>query len=392
MKCPKCGSNFEGNYCIRCGYNSEVRNIDNNYPINQNINSRQSTIQTKDIVFLVLSIINVTTVVPFVAQFGIIWMLFGALGDSKITYYGLLLSCIGYVFASIVGVIMFIINICLKGRIFKACIITIFISFIVGFIFPIMLEKSNFSISKSNMKKNIIEVNKVIYDNDNLFIQQKEIKYNKSSVDVILSIEPRSDQVIIPNYFSARVNRCIVSARLIKNDESNLYTLSINYNDLKEYNINDIFLIDMFIRNDNENVLISIKTNSKKTNDKDFLNLSEDRVLYKNEYFKLLYDPNYKYSDFYIYIESLISDNYTLYISEVDADTPGYASHDSFDTKLFDYSILRMSFPTHSCNDNLSYFRAKYKIVDENYKTIKEDTIDINFSNSLVKGKNCNKS
>ena len=83
--------------------NTTIQN--NNFNYNQNINNTYNAeVPKKNIVFFVLSIINMITLFPYVTIFTLVWMLFGALGSGN-NYYSLLFGCLIYLIGSIIFLI-----------------------------------------------------------------------------------------------------------------------------------------------------------------------------------------------------------------------------------------------------------------------------------------------
>ncbi len=143
--CTKCGAeilNHNMNYCPSCGNKFNTQSINNNVEQMsiQNLNNLQNDSISKEnnkrdnSVFLVLSIVNLFGGIPLVALVFFVALLGAAFGDEFSSYL-LMLNCCGYFFASVVGVFVFTRNWDLKKS-----FLVIFISFLIGFIIPIVLH------------------------------------------------------------------------------------------------------------------------------------------------------------------------------------------------------------------------------------------------------------
>lgn len=130
-------SNINQNIIHENNINNEIQ-IDNSLNTNfTDTNDYKTKIPTKNIVLLVLSIINIITIVPLVKKFSVVWLIFGAL-SSKSTYYLLLGGCGMYVIASIVILIKSIWNVVkyndVLKKIFKIGILVLIV-LIIGLFF-----------------------------------------------------------------------------------------------------------------------------------------------------------------------------------------------------------------------------------------------------------------
>lgn len=93
MKCPKCQMTINDNsvFCIHCGtqfHNSKAVSYDASTVDNT---QQQEQPPARVIVCLVLSLINMVAVAPTVLSFSIVWLILGAMIDSKSFLIGLLL-------------------------------------------------------------------------------------------------------------------------------------------------------------------------------------------------------------------------------------------------------------------------------------------------------------
>jgi len=95
--------------------NKENFNITNNQNNTEYTNSETTykpvkQISDKSIILLAIAIVNIGTFFPFVMQFALTWLIFGAFGD-KTTYYGMLIPCIIYIIISLIFLVKSIWNI-----------------------------------------------------------------------------------------------------------------------------------------------------------------------------------------------------------------------------------------------------------------------------------------
>ena len=137
--CPNCGKTLEGNPNMCSSSGCSIMPINNGYQYNnqQIPNTKKDKLSLP---LLVLSAINLIGVGPFVLYFGILYFLFGGVANiSAAKYYGILSSCFAYLFASLVALIVFIINKIKKGKILKLSIIIIICSFIVGYLISLLI-------------------------------------------------------------------------------------------------------------------------------------------------------------------------------------------------------------------------------------------------------------
>ncbi len=94
----KIGDNMNDN-----SNNNNNNNEYNNQSYGDYVNSLYNGPEEKskaNITILVISIVNAVFVAPVVLEFAVIWLIFGALGGSSATYYGLLLICAAYLIFS----------------------------------------------------------------------------------------------------------------------------------------------------------------------------------------------------------------------------------------------------------------------------------------------------
>lgn len=234
-------------------FNAKINNIQssfnnsiNNTITSANIENHQlnDKITSKNIIKLILSFINCITIVPFIFEFGILWLIFGALG-SKSIYYILLGGCSIYILLSIIIFIKNLWNVAKYNKKLK-------IIFIISIIFFLAFFIVVFNISKNDLKgvkrENNINENVVIFNNENINIKQKKIKYEINRVKVYFEINtPNITRFTLERYLSARVNKSNISGCELINEENDLYYLSIPNYELKEYNIDEIKKIDFNI-------------------------------------------------------------------------------------------------------------------------------------------------
>ena len=396
LSCPKCGNilyNQNISFCSKCGnnlvnfLNNNSEQNSNNYSNNLNFNEQAVEKTNKSsIVFLVLSIVNLFIIFPAVGTVAGITFIFGVLTGIP------LLICCGYFFSSIVAVIAFIVNLVKKGTVLKKCLHAVFVSFCLGTITSIILSKINYTPLILQMKKNSLVADKIIYQDDNLTVKQIKIDYDKFYIKVYFNVDTfKLDSYNFKGYLPIRVNRCVVSSALIEKEDndSNIYYISIPYSELNLYKIKEIYMIDFNIYNhkNRKNILIKFDFNSKNNSSKENI-FDSYELIYSNEYFKLYFDPNFR-SDAKLYIQSLISNDYRLTISNSDFDTYGYSNSPFYNTKLFDYSITHDYIYFHPCYENMHYLRFDYSIKDNNFKEIKNDHVELNFPNYKIDKRYC---
>ena len=121
--CPKCGNVLTyktTNYCTSCGCSL----------VGNEVNSDAKSIKKASAVLFVLSGMNLFILAPYVGQFLLLWLLFGALGESVLTYYTIIAGGCGYLLASVVAFIAFLFN--LSKSNLKKCFLSILMGFIIG--------------------------------------------------------------------------------------------------------------------------------------------------------------------------------------------------------------------------------------------------------------------
>ena len=405
--CPQCGmkyslNNFNG-FCIHCGCNINAvltgqTQVNNTQQVPQQpvVPSQPGIVQTQPVTkqeekipggavaFLVISILGILIGVPTIIHFGVIWLLFGALSGDSVQYYLILYICLGLVIACIVGLPASIINMILKGRHTKKCILIVVILTIIGLLIPVFLQTTGFNPSNVGLDKASIEEDKIIYQDENYTVKQKEIKYNKNKIEIVLDINP--DLKNTYNYIHGRVNNCYISAVNIKKEEDGYYHTVVDKYQLKYYKIEEPKQIDLAIPL-NGNKDVTIKTNKATENNQQQLSFEDKGLLYQNKYFKLYYNPSFTY-DVDLYIESLVSDKYTVQFKDIDFDTPGYInSVDGFNTD--DYTISHYTISSYPCENNLSYLKGEYKILDDRYNVIDSGTINEQFERPKIDKRRC---
>ena len=425
--CPKCGMKHSSTkpFCIHCGYNfstntggkplvnnnqtvpnNQINNINtnmvnNNYVTNNvpNSNIPNSNVVVKkkrdgkDIAFLVVSTILAFTLIPGIITFGILWLIFGAFSGDAVTYYGILLSCCGVIFALADSFISSIFNFITRGKFFKKCIISIFVAFVLGLIAPFAFADYASNYNKNQMTKSSIEKDKVIYQDGVNTVTQNNLEFNKKGIDLYLTIEGTYDNR--HNYLNGRVDRCYVSATLKNDTKPNTYIFHVDYRELKYFEIDDVHTVDFYLRLKDSNgiskdALIKVTTNSKGSTVKRLM-FKDRNILYKNDYFKIYYNRDYSGSAD-VYFESLKADNYNILLNDLDFDTTGYVSATYANFDSYDYTIYHTSISFYPCEENLSYLKGKFKITDSNNKLINEGIIDQKYNKALLDKSYCSKS
>lgn len=401
FNCPKCGmknsiNNTRG-FCIHCGYNISMiqasTNSDSQEEIKESI-EQQPLIPKKEklskgaIVFLIFSVIGISLVLPFVLEFGIIWMIFGAFSGSETTYYAILYACFGFAIASIVSLPASIINIILKGRYTKKCILIVIILTILGLLIPSFIKITGFDLSDIGIKKAQIEENKIIYHDDQYIVKQKEVKYNGNKINIKLEIDGNMKD---SDYINGRVNKCRVIGLKLESEEKedNIYIVTVPRDQLTYYQITQPKEIKLNLPLSGVKE-VTIKTDKASSNNQQQLSFEEEGLLYQNEYFKIYYNPDFEYSAD-VYIESLISEDYNVSFKDLDFDTIGHLqSVNSFNTRDYSIEYNRVSF--HPCYNNLSFLKGEYKIVDSsNGKEIASGTINETYNSPKIDKRHCRK-
>lgn len=392
--CPKCGNKITGgNNCLRCGYVKNSESIKEEIVISEEkSNIKQDVINT----FYMFALSNILGGVPTVMMFGSIWLMFGAFGD-KSTYYGVLIIIAIYLFVSAIA---YFILLSKRGKdafrktkydkyiIIAAIVISIFSH----------LTKGNNSNTKenqiiSNNKEHSIMEEKLVYEDQHSRVKQMGIDYSKDGVKVSFTVDSFDNKYNCNKYDETvvRVNRYMLryAASTITNDTNGICYFVLFNNKLSDFHIRDIYKVDIWLDldGDSKQEIVTFESNSTKTdNAGDFEFLSDNKYrIYENNYFAVYYDPNFNNAINLLYI-SKIEDNYTLYIENEDADTfgnEGYASNKE-PIPLYDYTVARRSFNYNPVIDNFSYYKADFKIVDEDSNIIKEGSINANFSKALV--------
>lgn len=237
-------SNINQNIIHENNINNEIQ-IDNSLNTNiTNTNDYKTKIPTKNIVFLVLSIINIITIVPFVIKFSVISLIFGFL-DSKSTYY----LCGIYVIVSIVILIKSIWNVikyndALK-KVFKIGILVLIVLFGYKKIFP------NSNINNNNNNQNVKMTNNILLNTDDIEIKVESINYTTYNVELHFNLNNKSNKYYNFHVYKLKVNDyegmifgtktrsnfSAVNNYVAPHSNSSDYVMYIWYNDLKKYNI-----------------------------------------------------------------------------------------------------------------------------------------------------------
>ena len=124
--------------------NNQMQSNNLNSNIMNNGNYQQKNqVQERDKKALTLSIINLVIGVPFVVNFSVIWMIFGALGAAS-TYYLLLGICGAYILFSIVALVKSIWNVIKYNDILKRIFVVVTLGVVGGIIGIIFMFKSYF--------------------------------------------------------------------------------------------------------------------------------------------------------------------------------------------------------------------------------------------------------
>lgn len=396
--CPKCGMKYSINntngYCIHCGCNiNEVLSGKESVDFNQQLVQQQTTIPQEEktpkgaVAFLVLSSIGVLGL-PLIVKFGVLWVMLAALGNSTTEYYVGLYIFWGIVIASIVSLPAAVINILLKGRHTKKCIIIVAILTIIGLFVPSIIFKTGFKLSDIGLKKAQIEENKIIYQDDKYTIKQKEVKYNSQKITIKLEVD--GDFASVPSIYG-RINKCNVYLVVDKDEnEDNIYIASVSKEQLNHYQIKEPKEIELNLPISGRKI-VTIKTDKATSNNQQQLSFEKEGLLYQNEYFKIYYNPEVDYyAD--IYIESLVSEEYDVSFKDFDFDIKGYIqSIANFNTR--DYSISHKQLNYYPCNNNLTYLKGEYKIVDSSSKDeITSGIINETYALPKIDKRRCNES
>lgn len=96
-------------------YNS----IHNNQLLLEEFNNNKSSISLKNIILLIISILNYLFIVPLVLKFGLGWLIFGALSGSKLKYYLVIAICLIFIIFSFIFLIKSIYNLVKNNFVLK---------------------------------------------------------------------------------------------------------------------------------------------------------------------------------------------------------------------------------------------------------------------------------
>ena len=121
--CHDCGNplNING----ECDYCSVISDVDKENEANK----------SKALLYMIISIVNIAVIFPGEFMWSILWLLFGRLsGEDVFTYLVILSIGCGYILASLIALIAFIINKTKNGAMTNKAFKSTFIGFIIGFL------------------------------------------------------------------------------------------------------------------------------------------------------------------------------------------------------------------------------------------------------------------
>lgn len=347
---------------------------------------------TSSIVFLVLSLINFFIIRKWVLTFLVVFALFGALGTSTVGYYTTIYGGFGYIAASTVAPIVFIINIIMKGHILKKCLLVICVSFIIGAIalpgYYKASKATNLSPEKVKIGKNVLTNGKVVYDENGVKIIQDKIEYNYDSVIVSFNVDiqdSNKNNINLGSYAEIWVNNCHISSINVEKD-NNKYSMIIKYSQLSDYDINNINTIDFIPVINSKNTRVTMTLEGKEDNTVS-RKVSNTELIYSNEYFKMYLDKEFEYRG-KLYIEGLVNNTYELQFSKADLDTHGYVNS-GYGGYIYNHSFNTFDFYFHPCEYNFSYMKFDYSLRDNDYNEIKKEHVELKFDSPKLDKRYC---
>lgn len=172
------------NYLENQSQQAQRNNLTNQITENK-IQSPQK-IPTKNIIKLILSTLNIITIVPLIFSFTVIWLIFGALGDKNM-YYTVLGGCGIYVVLSAILFIKNLYNVAKYNKVRKkipSILILCLISFAImsAYILPNHNPKKR---NQTNPYQQLNLTNNKLYEDENIEIKIENItmKYNNMQVN-----------------------------------------------------------------------------------------------------------------------------------------------------------------------------------------------------------------
>ena len=99
--------------------NYDNNTIHNNQLLLEEFNNNKSSISLKNIILLIISILNYLFIVPLVLKFGLGWLIFGALSGSKLKYYLVIAICLIFIIFSFIFLIKSIYNLVKNNFVLK---------------------------------------------------------------------------------------------------------------------------------------------------------------------------------------------------------------------------------------------------------------------------------
>ncbi len=429
-ECLKCGAKLTTTgYCLRCGYDNSNSEIDNaasqvnstpQYS-NDNVMNNESTqisvskqvqVETnkedtmteiekeiaeqqrkRNIKSVIFSLLNVLFIAGPVANFAGVWVLFGALSGDKFKYSFVTIACLVYVIISYIIFLFSVINLFTKDKLNK--ILKVLAIILIGFhLFGPSISKK---IEKKKYVNNLSKVKieeKYVFENEKQKVKQKDITFDGTYAKVRFSVEQKDGKEYncnnsnpkyrVNGFYLTALSDLYTKSNIAKDEATGDCVLSISYNDLKKYNIKEIYSIDIWINR----YIVNIKTDSSKTSNKGDIKAieNEKNLLHENEYFKMYYDPqdtNY----IQVYFVSKIKEDYTLDLRKEDFDTPGLLNDVGYyGISLYDYTITKITYSLKECQDNMKYLKAVYEIYTNGIDKI-EGTIDEKYPDYKYKNK-----
>ncbi len=373
--CNVCGNvlNSEG-ICESCK-SSEI--------VNEKPKKEKKPVPTSAVVLLAIFIANLIFALPTAVYFIIFWAVLGSIfigfSENSVESWSTVLIPVflglGYLGASIFGLIAFIINVVKAGKFLKKAILITFIGFIAGILFPFIVA---FIFAITPEPNPVVEIEKgaIIYQDENYIIRQQELKKTYSKITLTIDIENLNSETKELSFNDVSVNNIYLDSgydyKTYKSGEKeivvNLYSSDIKIEKIDSYYI-------FFQYGDNKNLVAKLVLDGEKVNVKKNLNEKGYKVALENEYFRVYYKPNTK-SNIVLFIEGKSKEKNTINISRIDADVKlGYETM-NYKFPLYENTTKEFDIDYNPCKYNMRYLKIYYSIYDEDNNVIVEDGVE----------------
>ncbi len=223
-----------------------------NQIIDNNIQA-QKKIPTKNMIKLILSALNIITIVPLIFSFTAVWLIFGALGDENM-YYKVLGGCGIYVVLSILIFIKNLYNVVKYNKVLEK-ILLILILCLVSFaiISPHILPNSQLTKKKANTYQQVNLTNNKLYEDEDIEIKIENITMEDNNMQVKFKLINKSNIYYNFNIYKLKVNDneeiyfgkksgsnfSAVNNWVKPNETSNSYLIYIWNDELSKYNLKE---------------------------------------------------------------------------------------------------------------------------------------------------------